>query len=121
MELAKSIAVLITKAPYGTEDAFAGLRLALAMLASGTVDRATVLMIGDGTLNVVASQRPEAISMPSNIEAIEDLLDFGSDVYCVSEDLRSRVDDVATVEGVKTISWEEFRSVLREHELVTTF
>jgi tRNA 2-thiouridine synthesizing protein C len=121
MRLAKTIVVLITKGPYGTEDAFAGLRLALAMLASGAVEKATVLMIGDGTLNAVASQKPEAISMPSNIEAIQDLLDFGSDVYCVSEDLSCRVGNLATVEGVKMISWEEFRSILRDHEIVTTF
>jgi tRNA 2-thiouridine synthesizing protein C len=121
MELAQSIAVLITKPPYGTEDAFAGFRLALAMLASGSVDRTTVLMMGDGTLNVIASQKADAISMPSNIEALQDLLDFGADVCCVSEDLNIRAGSIATLEGVKMISWDEFRSILREHQLVTTF
>ncbi|MDD1765335.1 MAG: DsrE family protein [Methanomassiliicoccales archaeon] len=119
--MAKSIAVLITKAPYGTEDAFAGLRLALAMVASGSVERTTVIMMGDGALNAVAAQKPETIDMPSNIEAIKDLIEFGSDVYCVSEDLKSRVGVIQTIDGVKMISWEEFRSTLREHELVTTF
>jgi tRNA 2-thiouridine synthesizing protein C len=119
--MAKSIAVLITKAPYGTEDAFAGLRLALAMAASGSVERTTVIMMGDGTLNAVAAQKPETIDMPSNVEAVKDLIEFESDVYCVSEDLKSRVGVIQTIDGVKMISWEEFRSTLREHELVTTF
>lgn len=119
--MAKSIAVLITKAPYGTEDAFAGLRLALAMAASGSVERTTVIMMGDGALNAVAAQKSETIDMPSNVEAIKDLIEFGSDVFCVSEDLKSRVGVIQTIDGVKMISWEEFRSTLREHELVTTF
>lgn len=119
--MAKSIAVLITKAPYGTEDAFAGLRLALAMVASGAVERTTVILMGDGALNAVATQKPETINMPSNIEAIKDLIEFGSDVYCVSEDLSSRIGAIQTIDGVKMISWEEFRSTLRGHELVTTF
>jgi len=119
--LAESIAVLISKPPYGTEEAFAGLRLALAMLASGTVGKTTVILIGDGTLNAVASQNPGAIAMPSNIEAIADLIDFEAEVYCVKEDLIERVGRVETLESVKMISWEEARSVLAKHELVTTF
>lgn len=119
--MAKSIAVLITKPPYGTEDAFAGFRLALAMMASGAVERTTVMMIGEGTLNAVASQKPEEIGMPSNVEAVQDLLDFGGEVMCAADDLASRVGGVGTVEGVKMVSWNELRSVLREHELVTTF
>ncbi|MDD1768212.1 MAG: DsrE family protein [Methanomassiliicoccales archaeon] len=119
--MAQNIAVLITKPPYGTEDAFAGLRLALAMLASGSVEKATVLMMGDGTLNAVASQKSDAIAMPSNIEAVQDLLDFGAEVCCVSEDLEIRAGKILTIEGVKMISWDDFRSILREHQLVTTF
>ncbi|MEM2944228.1 MAG: DsrE family protein [Methanomassiliicoccales archaeon] len=119
--MADSILVLVTKPPYGTEDAFAGLRLALAMLASGTVGKTTVLLIGDGTLNAVASQKAEAIEMPSNVEAIQDILDFDAPVYCVHEDLAERVGEVATIEGVKMVNWEEARSILSEHQLVTTF
>ena len=119
--MAQNIAVLVTKPPYGTEDAFAGFRLALAMLASGCVKKASVLLMGDGTLNAVGSQEADAISMPSNVEAVQDLMDFGADIYCVSEDLRTRVGSIATLEGVKMISWDEFRALLREHQLVTTF
>ena len=65
--MANSTLVLITKAPYGLEDAFAGLRLALAMGVNGM--KTSVVMVEDGVFNAVITQRPEAVKMPSNIEA----------------------------------------------------
>ncbi|MCQ5375473.1 MAG: DsrE family protein [Methanomassiliicoccales archaeon] len=119
--MAESIVVLITKPPYGTEDAFAGLRLALAMIASGIIEKTSVVLIGDGTLNAVASQKPTAIEMPSNLEAIQDVLDFDASVYCVQEDLFERVGEIETMAGIKMVTWEEARSIISEHQLVTTF
>lgn len=118
--MAQSILILATKAPYGTEDFFAGARLALAMLASGSISRSTVLMVGDGTLNVVA-QNPDIIAMPSNIEAINDLVDFEGEVFVLEDDLKARVGDVPIVDGVKRISWEKARELISDHEVVTTF
>ena len=80
--MAKSLLVLITKAPYGFEEAFAGLRAGLGMLASGQVPVSNALLVGDGTLNAVAAQKPEAVRMPSNVEALNDLMDFEAKVYC---------------------------------------
>ena len=119
--MAQSILILATKAPYGTEDFFAGARFALAMLASGSISRSTVLMVGDGTLNAVAAQNPGAIAMPSNIEAINDLADFEGEVYVLEDDLKARVGDVPIIDGVKKISWEKARELIMDHELVTTF
>ncbi len=119
--MATSILILATKAPYGTEDFFAGARMALAMLASGSISRATVLMVGDGTLNAVAAQNPGAIGMPSNVEAINDLADFEGEVLVLEDDLKARVGEVPIVEGVKKISWEKARELIMDHELVTTF
>ncbi len=119
--MAQSILILATKAPYGTEDFFAGARLALAMLASGSVSRSSVMMVGDGTLNAVASQDPGAIGMPSNVEAINDLADFEGEVFVLEEDLLARVGDVPIIEGVKKISKERARELISDHELVTTF
>jgi tRNA 2-thiouridine synthesizing protein D len=119
--MAQSILILATKAPYGTEDFFAGARLALAMLASGSISRASVLMVGDGTLNAVASQNPGAISMPSNVEAINDLADFEGEVFVLEDDLVARVGNVPVLDGVKKISKEKARELIFDHELVTTF
>ena len=119
--MAESIMVLVNKPPYGTEEAFAGLRLSLAMMVSGVVERSTVILIGDGTLNAVASQDPDAIGMPSNVEAITDLEDFEGEVYCVEEDLRERLGDVKVVSNVQMIDWVRAREIIKEHDLVTTF
>ncbi|OPY33259.1 MAG: sulfur relay protein TusC [Methanomassiliicoccales archaeon PtaU1.Bin124] len=119
--MASSILVLITKPPYGYEEAFAGTRLGLGMLSSGNVEKCSILLVGDGTLNAIATQRPEAVRMPSNMEALQDMTDFDSKVYCVRSDLEERVGDVKTLGFIEMIDWETARKVLAEHEMVTTF
>lgn len=121
MGMADSILFLMTKPPYGFEEFFAGARASLAMLASGSIGRSTLLLVGDGTLNAVATQDPGAIKMPSNIEAINDLADFEGEVYCIAEDLKARVGDVATIEGVKMVWWDKARELVSEHQMITTF
>ncbi|HUL38782.1 MAG TPA: DsrE family protein [Methanomassiliicoccales archaeon] len=119
--MADSILFIMTKPPYGFEEFFAGARASLAMLASGLIGRSTLLLVGDGTLNAVTSQDPEAVKMPSNVEAINDLADFEGEVYCIAEDLRSRVGDVPVIEGVKMIEWEKAKELVFDHQMVTTF
>ena len=91
------------------------------MLVSGLVERSTIMLVGEGTLNAVASQQPEAIGMPSNLEAIQDLVDFEAEIYCVEEDLREWAGGAQVSDMVKVVSWEEARTILDAHELVTTF
>ena len=119
--MAESILVLITKAPYGSEDAFAGLMLALASKVSGYMAQVDVMLIGDGTLNTLEAQRPEAVGMPSNREPLRDLIELESEVYCVEEDLRSRAGGMKIVDGIRFIDWPEARSVLGRYQLVATF
>jgi tRNA 2-thiouridine synthesizing protein D len=119
--MAQSVLVLITKAPYGYEEGFAGARLALSQLAGGLITKCNVLLIGDGTLNAVAGQKPEALKMPSNADSLGDLMDFDAKVYCVQEDLRERVGDVVLLESVTGIDWQEARKIIADHDMVTTF
>jgi len=112
---------MITKAPYGYEEGFAGARLALSQLAGGLITKCNVLLIGDGTLNAVAGQKPEALGMPSNADSLADLMDFDARVYCVKEDLRERVGDVTLLESVTGIDWQEARKIIADHDMVTTF
>lgn len=119
--MAKSILVLITKPPYGFEEAFAGSRLGLAMLSSGNVEKCNLLLVGDGTLNALSTQRPEVVRMPSNMEALNDMADFDAKVYCVRSDLEERVGSVSTLPNVEMIDWERARQIIDEHEMVTTF
>lgn len=118
--MASSILVLVTKPPYGLEDAFAGLRLALAMAVNGM--KTSVLMIEDGVFNAIATQKPEAVRMPSNIEATKELYDFEVPVYVVKEDLAARgISESKLFEGLKAVPASEARRLLAEHEVVTTF
>jgi len=118
--MANSILVLITRAPYGLEEAFAGLRLALAMGVNGM--KTSVLMMEDGVFNAVSTQKPEAVKMPSNIEATKELYDFEVPVYVVKEDLTARgIPESKLFEGLKVVPASEAKDMLAEHDVVTTF
>lgn len=118
--MANSALVLITKAPYGLEEAFAGLRLALAMGVNGM--KTSVLMLEDGVYNALATQKAEAVKMPSNIEATRELYDFDMPVYVVKEDLEERgIPESKLFEGLRPIPSEKIRELLAEHDVVTTF
>lgn len=119
--MANSILILGTKAPYGNEDVFAGERLSLAMLASGLIGRSSVLLVGDGALNAIATQEPAAIGMPSNVEAANDLADFEGEVYVVEEDLKERVGDMPIIPNIKVVTWDKAREIILDHDLITTF
>lgn len=118
--MANSILVLITKPPYGLEEAFAGLRLALAFAVNGM--KTTVVMIGDGVYNAVKEQRADAIRMPSNIDATKDLFDFDASVFVVREDLASRgIAESRLFDGLKIIDSSDLMGIVKEHDVVTTF
>lgn len=118
--MAKSTLVLITKAPYGLEEAFAGLRLALAMGVNGM--KTSVLMMDDGVYNSLAAQKADTVKMPSNMEATKELYDFEVPVYVVKEDLVARgIDESKLFEGLKVVPASKAKELLAEHDLVTTF
>ncbi len=120
MKMANSILVMITKPPYGLEEAFAGLRMALAMGVNGM--KTTVLLQEDGVYNAVGTQKPEAVKMPSNIEATKELYDFDIPVFVVKEDLEGRgIQESMLFEGLKTVPAVKVKDMIAEHDLVTTF
>lgn len=119
--MAESLLVLITKAPYGLEEAFAGARLALGGKVSGIMDNTSILLMGDGVLNALESQSSDAVGMPSNMEALQDFMDLDGSVYCVEPDLRERAGYLKVLDGVKLISWDEARGIVKAHQLVNTF
>ena len=118
--MANSVLVLITKSPYGFEEAFAGLRLALAMGVNGM--KTSVLMMEDGVFNSLGTQKSEAVKMPSNIEATKELYDFEIPVYVVKEDLEARaIAESKLFDGLKVIPASKAKELLAEYEVVTTF
>jgi len=120
MKLANSVLVMITKPPYGLEEAFAGLRMALAMGVNGM--KTSVLFVEDGVYNAVGTQKPEAVKMPSNIEATKELYDFDIPVFVVKEDLEGRgIPESRLFEGLNTVPAAKVKDLVAEHDLVTTF
>jgi sulfur relay protein TusB/DsrH len=118
--MANSALVLITKSPYGLEEAFAGLRLALAMGVNGM--KTSVLMTEDGVYNAVGNQKPEVVKMPSNVEATKELYDFDVPVYVVKEDLAARgIPESKLFDGLKPVPATKAKELLAEHDVVTTF
>jgi tRNA 2-thiouridine synthesizing protein D len=118
--MASSILVLITKPPYGLEEAFAGLRLALAMGVNGM--KTSVLFIEEGVYNAVGTQKADILKMPSNMDATKELYDFDVPVYVVGEDLSARgIQEGVLFEGLKIIPAAKARELIAEHDVVTTF
>lgn len=118
--MASSILVLITKPPYGVEEAFAGLRLALAMGVNG--QKTSVLFVEDGVYNAVGTQRADALKMPSNIDATKELYDFDVPVYVAKEDLEDRhIPESRLFDGLKLASPAQVRKLVDEHDVITTF
>lgn len=118
--MAQSIMFLITRAPYGVEEAFAGLRMALAFAVNGV--KTAVVMAEDGVYNAVGTQKPELLRMPSNADATKELFDFDANVCVVREDLEERgVPEGRLFEGLKVIGRAELKKLMAEHDVVTTF
>ena len=119
-DMADSTLVLVTRSPYGLEEAFAGLRLALAMAVNGM--KTSVVLMEDGVYNSLSSQNSEAVKMPSNKEATTELYDFDVPVYVVREDLEARgLKEPQIFEGLKVIPASDVRKLVEEHDVVTTF
>ncbi len=83
-----NMCVVVRRPPYGREDAFAGLRLALSAVSHG-ID-AVVVLRGDGVWSALRGQRSEAIAMPSNESVIADLLEMGAEVWAEDAALAER-------------------------------
>jgi len=118
--MAESTLVLVTRPPYGLEEAFAGLRLALAMAVNGM--KTTVVLMEDGVYGAIKTQKPEAVGMPSNMEATTELYDFEVQVLVVKEDLEHRgIDESQLFEGLKVVPASDLATLVQGHEVVTTF
>jgi len=112
--------VLITKPPYGLEDAFAGLRFALTVVSNGMPT--TVVMLEDGVYNGIKGQKGSAISMPSNEDAISDLIALEVPILLVKESLESRNLPYQKLNSFcKIVSEDEIREIVKNHQFIATF
>jgi sulfur relay (sulfurtransferase) DsrF/TusC family protein len=122
MEMVGTMLTLIKSAPYGREDAFAGLRFSLSQIAAGMLDTCDTLLVEDGVYNAKLNQDTAAIRMPSNLEATEDLLDLDGRVFVVREDMISRsLTPEDLLEGVEIISIADMPELMEAYDAFATY
>ncbi len=120
--MVSTILTIVKSAPYGREDAFAGLRFSLSQIAAGMVDACDTLLAEDGVYNIQKEQLAEAIMMPSNLEAVQDLLDLEGRVFCVREHLEERdISPEDIMEGIELVSIAELPALVDTYDAFATY
>ncbi|UCE73866.1 MAG: DsrE family protein [Methanomassiliicoccales archaeon] len=118
--MANSICVLIRKAPYGMEDAFAGLRLGLATIASGIETK--IVLLEDGVFCGMKRQITENIGMPCLMNTLDDLVSLDVKIYCVEDDLEPReIEKSKLMDEMKFITENELSDLILSCDAVTSF
>ncbi len=112
--------LFITKPPYGLEDCFSGLYVAVAFLNSGI--KCSVVFLGDGVYAALARQNSEKLSVPS-VEDVVYVLLSEAKLYAHRESLLERgISESNLIKGVKLISDREVAELLAsEGECIITF
>ncbi|MBS7287354.1 MAG: DsrE family protein [Candidatus Freyarchaeota archaeon] len=116
----EKIILIITKPPYGLEDCFSGLYVAVACLNSSL--RCNVIFIGDGVYAALAQQNTEKLSVPSVEDLIYALLPDAK-LYIHKKSLLERgIPESKIIKGIRLVEDEEVAELLlREGEGVITF
>ena len=112
-----NLCVVISHAPYGREDAFAGLRTVVVSATRGIPSDAIVT--GDGVWNLVRDQWSETLGLPSNEESVHDVIEAGGKVYADAESLEERgltTEDL--VDGVNVMPFSEVADFILSHDAV---
>jgi sulfur relay (sulfurtransferase) DsrF/TusC family protein len=105
--------VLITKAPYGSEDAYAGFRAALMTAVNGI--KTSVLFMDDGVYNLIHKQHPA--DAPSNLKEIKILRGLDVEIYGLKNDLEKR--NIKPQKYVKIV--DNVSELVMKNEIILTF
>lgn len=105
--------ILITKAPYGSEDAYAGFRAALMTAVNGM--KTSVLFTDDGVYNLIDKQHPA--DAPSNLKEIKILRGLDVEIYGLKNDLKKR--NIKPPEYVKIV--DNVSELVLKNEVILTF
>lgn len=112
-----NLCVVISHPPYGREDAFAGLRTAAVCTARGIPSDAVAT--GPGVWNLVRDQWSETLELPSNADAVTDILEAGGRVYADAESLEAHgLSPGDLVDGVTVLPFAEVAELMLAHDAV---
>ena len=118
----ENLLTIVTKPPYGCEDAYAGLRYALSQIAAGSLELSDTLLMEDGVYNAVKGQKNKGIGMPSNGEAVSDLLDLDGGVFVVKEDIEERgISKDILFDGVQFVSRKKLAELVDKYDVFSSF
>lgn len=118
----KKIGVIITRAPYGYEDAFAGLYVGTASLSRGM--EATVFLLGDGVYTAMKGHGDtmKLIHLPPTEPQVKDIIDLGGRVLVDREAAAIRgVTQEESIEGVEFVDSKKLLDEIEAIDLTATF
>lgn len=102
--------MIITRPPYGSEDCFSGLYVAVACLNSGL--ECIVIFLGDGVYAALARQDSEMLSLPSVEDIIYALLPE-AEVYAHRRSLLERkIPESKLIKGIRLVDDGELAELL---------
>jgi len=110
-----NLVVEITHPPYGHENTFAGLYVALTSLAKGM--NVTVILHGDGAYTALKGQTPEKkINVLSTEAQIEDILAIGGRVIAYRDALIHRgITQNEMITGIEVHDSPEIYDLMLDH------
>lgn len=118
-----AIVITISQAPFGHENAFAGLYVGSASLSKGL--EVVVLLLGDGVYNARKGQVDtlKNIYMPPTEAQVQDILDMGGRVIAEREALWERgIEFPELLEGVEVMeSSKMMETILEKGEKIVGF
>lgn len=118
----KKIGIIITHAPYGHEDAFAGLYVGVAALSKGM--QATVLLLENGVYTAIKEQGDtmKLINLPSIEAQIKDIIDLGGKVLIDKQAAAIRaISPEEVIQGVEFADSDQLLNAILDANLTVTF
>lgn len=110
------LVIIIRKPPYGSEDAFALLNIALAAVSRNL--SVAVILTGDGVYCGLRNQRSRAIGYPSVENLIYSFIAEVAFLAC-EESLKSRgINEEDLIEGMEVASYEKIAEVIESGETI---
>jgi len=110
------IVVEISKPPFGHENTFAGLYVALGSLTKG--HDVTVILRGDGVYNGRSGQNKpqENINLPPTEQQVQDIIDLDGRVVADRSALETRgIDELELMEGIEVVDIQEIHDIMLDY------